>query len=93
MKRKPANRPGRARVVFLFDVDNTLLDNDRVKRAWGPRVTTVFVRQGHYARDPQMLASRPPADVSIRRIGELLGDSLADLLPPPVNTASGRATA
>src|SRR5258707_6492751 len=27
---KRRGRPGRARIVFLFDVDNTLLDNDRV---------------------------------------------------------------
>ena len=88
-----------ADVAIRYPADHYVMVDDKlrllaaVKRAWGPRVTTVFVRQGHYARDPQMLASRPPADVSIRRIGELLGDSLADLLPPPVNTASGRATA
>ena len=30
MKRKTPKGSGKARVVFLFDVDNTLLDNDRV---------------------------------------------------------------
>src|SRR5512136_420082 len=30
MKRKNSNKTGRAKIVFLFDVDNTLLDNDRV---------------------------------------------------------------
>ena len=30
MKRKTSKESGRAKVVFLFDVDNTLLDNDRV---------------------------------------------------------------
>jgi hypothetical protein len=43
-----------------------------VTRAWGPRVTTVFARQGHYAHDPELLAADPPADVSIERIGDLL---------------------
>jgi hypothetical protein len=52
-----------------------------VKKAWGMRVTTVFVRQGHYARDSEMLASQPPADVSIARIGDLLGYKLQELKP------------
>ena len=50
-----------------------------VKRVWGLRVTTVFPRQGHYARDPQTLASHPPADVSLDRIGELLNYDLPEL--------------
>jgi hypothetical protein len=51
-----------------------------VKKVWGPRVTTVFPRQGHYARDPQVVASYPPADVSIDRIGDLLNFDLERLL-------------
>jgi FMN phosphatase YigB (HAD superfamily) len=43
-----------------------------IKKIWGARVTTVFVRQGHYARDPKILSSCPPADLTIERIGELL---------------------
>jgi len=53
-----------------------------VKKIWGPRVTTVFVRQGSYAHDPGTLASSPPADRSFARIGELAGCALADLLLP-----------
>ena len=30
MKRKAPRTSGGTKVVFLFDVDNTLLDNDRV---------------------------------------------------------------
>ena len=30
MKRKAPKSSGKTKVVFLFDVDNTLLDNDRV---------------------------------------------------------------
>jgi len=52
-----------------------------IKKTWGQRVTTVFVRQGHYARDPKTLASHPPADVSIERIGDLLNCQLQDLTP------------
>jgi FMN phosphatase YigB (HAD superfamily) len=44
-----------------------------VKEAWGDRVTTVFVRQGHYARDPELVARHPPADVTVERIGDLRG--------------------
>jgi FMN phosphatase YigB (HAD superfamily) len=51
-----------------------------VKKFWGSRVTTVFVRQGHYAADPKILASYPPADISIGRIGELLRYHLPELL-------------
>ena len=43
-----------------------------IKKVWGSRVTTVFPRQGHYAHDPKILSSHPPADVSIERIGDLL---------------------
>lgn len=60
----------RAKLAFLFDVDNTLLDNDRV--------IIVFVRQGHNALDPEILAAQPPADISLERIGDLLQCDLAD---------------
>jgi len=32
----------------------------------------VFVRQGHYAHDPETFKKYPPADVSVDRIGDLL---------------------
>lgn len=35
-------------------------------------MTTVFPGQGYYVEDPRALASYPPADVSIERIGDLL---------------------
>ena len=47
-----------------------------VKQAWGPRVTTVFVRQGQYAQDPQVLAAYPPADLTVDRIADLLTHEL-----------------
>ncbi len=61
-----------ASVVFLLDVNNTLLDNDRV--------ATVFPRQGHYASDPKALVTYPPADMTIERIGNLLRYDLPALL-------------
>lgn len=45
-------------------------------KACCPRVTTVFVRQGSYARDAQILKRSPPADVAIERIGDILGYDL-----------------
>jgi hypothetical protein len=35
-------------------------------------VTTVFPKQGHYARDPQALAEYPAADVDVARIADLM---------------------
>ncbi len=54
-------------------VDDKLRILTAVKQAWGPRVTTIFPRQGHYALDPRIVASYPPADVSVERIGDLAG--------------------
>ena len=44
-----------------------------MKAIWGDRLTTVFVRQGHYAHDEELLASYPPADITVERIGDLIG--------------------
>lgn len=52
-------------------VDDKLRLLTAIKKYWGPKVTTVFPKQGHYARDPKQLAN-PSADVTIERIGELL---------------------
>lgn len=43
-----------------------------VKATWGPRVTTVFPRQGHYAFDANV-PSYPAPDITVERIGDLLG--------------------
>ena len=53
-------------------IDDKLRILSAVKKVWGAKVTTVFPRQGHYAKDPQALASYPPADFSVERIGDLL---------------------
>jgi len=61
-----------------FPADHYVLIDDKlriltaVKKIWGATVTTVFPKQGHYAHDPQILASLPPADLSVERIGDLL---------------------
>jgi hypothetical protein len=53
-------------------VDDKLRILAAVKQIWGPRVTTVFPRQGHYARDPAILSAYPPAEISVERIDNLL---------------------
>jgi hypothetical protein len=53
-------------------IDDKLRILDAIKRIWGERVTTMFVRQGHYASDPKVLAEYPPADVTLESIGDLL---------------------
>jgi FMN phosphatase YigB (HAD superfamily) len=75
-------------VELRFPADHYVLIDDKlrilnaVKKIWGSRVTTVFPKQGHYAHDPQALAGYPPADISVERIGDLLGLSRERFLPP-----------
>ena len=63
-------------------VDDKLRILAAVKKIWGSRVTTVFVRQGHYATDSKILAGYPPADISMSRIEDLLQYQLAELVNP-----------
>ena len=55
---------------FLFDDKIRILA--AIKDQWSERVTTVFVKQGHYALDTDEVAKYPPADVEVDRIGDLL---------------------
>ncbi|NDP59765.1 MAG: HAD family hydrolase [Oxalobacteraceae bacterium] len=57
-----------------------------MKAIWRERLTTIFVRQGHYALDPEVIAAQPAADFTIERIGEL-----ADLDLSPLITRSADA--
>jgi FMN phosphatase YigB (HAD superfamily) len=71
-------------------IDDKLRILTAVKKIWRTRVTTVFVRQGHYALDPQILAKYPPADVDIQRIGDIVDFELEELIcghaAPPKRT-------
>jgi FMN phosphatase YigB (HAD superfamily) len=53
-----------------------------MKCALGERLTTVFVRQGHYARDAQMDTIHPSPDLTIGAIGEVCELNLADFKIP-----------
>jgi len=64
--------------VFVDDKARLL---DAFKRVWGSRVTTVFVRQGHYALGPDVATHAAP-DLTIERIGDLLRFDLPALVEP-----------
>jgi FMN phosphatase YigB (HAD superfamily) len=70
-------------------VDDKLRILDAVKQVWGERVTTVLPRQGQYAHDAKVISALPPADVTIERIGDLLGYDLPRLrtAPTPLHPA------
>jgi FMN phosphatase YigB (HAD superfamily) len=57
-------------------VDDKLRILAAMKQQWRERLTTVFVRQGHYAHDARELAAWPAADVTLAHIGALPGEAL-----------------
>jgi FMN phosphatase YigB (HAD superfamily) len=57
-------------------VDDKVRILTAMKAIWGDRLTTVFVRQGHYALDTELVAAYPPADRTIERIGDLSSEDL-----------------
>ena len=67
-----------ADVMGRFPADHYVMVDDKlrilaeIKKFWGSQVTTIFVRQGHYALDSTILATYPAADRTIERIGDLL---------------------
>jgi hypothetical protein len=54
---------------------------DAVKKAWGYRVTTIFPRQGHYAKYTTTLTGLPPADIEVADIAELMEHDFSTLAP------------
>ena len=75
-----------ADVARLYPARHYVMVDDKVriltamKKIWRSHLTTVFVRQGHYAMDAKLTASYPGADVTIERIGDLLGHDLGGLM-------------
>ena len=80
-------------VAALYPARHYVMVDDKlrilavVKKVWDERVTTVFPRQGHYARDPSTLAAYPAADLTVERIGELMTRDLPSLLGTAAPTA------
>ena len=63
-------------------VDDKLRILAAMKKILRDRLTTVFPRQGHYALDPQNVATYPPADLAIERIGDLLNYNFSNSFRP-----------
>jgi FMN phosphatase YigB (HAD superfamily) len=61
-------------------VDDKLRILTAMKEIWHDQLTTVFPRQGHYAHDPKILATYPAADITVERIGALVGYNLPALI-------------
>ena len=65
-------------VQFRYPASHYVMIDDKIhilaamKAQWGDRLTTVFVRQGHYAHDAALVAANPPADITIERIADAL---------------------
>jgi FMN phosphatase YigB (HAD superfamily) len=53
-------------------VDDKLRILDAIKRDWQSRVTTVFLRQGHYATSLDAVEAYLPADLALDHIGDLV---------------------
>jgi FMN phosphatase YigB (HAD superfamily) len=69
-----------------YPADHYVMFDDKVRilaamqARWGLRLTTVFVRQGHYAEDAKLLAQYPEADISLASIGDILTQDLPEFL-------------
>jgi len=61
-------------------IDDKLRILAAMKRIWQARLTTCFVRQGHYALDLHNLAAYGPADRTVAAIGELAHCELGALV-------------
>jgi FMN phosphatase YigB (HAD superfamily) len=66
--------------VMVDDKANLLA---AMKLVLGARLTTVFVRQGHYALAAESKSAQPAPDLTIERIGDLLKHNLTDFKVRP----------
>jgi hypothetical protein len=65
---------------YFVVIDDKLCILTMMKKIWRDRMTTVFPRQRHYARDPRKLSAYPAADLTVERIGDLATCDLPNLL-------------
>jgi FMN phosphatase YigB (HAD superfamily) len=70
LRRYPASR-----YIMVDDKANLLA---AMKSVLGRRLTTVFVRQGHYANAPESKSATPAPDLTIQFIGDLINRPMAD---------------
>jgi len=69
-------------------VDDKLRILAAMKNVLRERLTTVFVRQGHYAFEAAHTAGYPAADMTVERIGDLADVDLQRWLRTPARTAN-----
>jgi len=60
-------------------IDDKIRLLSAIKAGWGDRVTTVFVKQGHYAQDAADVAKYPPADLTVAAIADVMTSTPAVL--------------
>jgi FMN phosphatase YigB (HAD superfamily) len=74
-----------ADIERLYPAEHYLLIDDKlpiltaIKEQWRERVTTIWVQQGHYAKDQQH-TTLPPADITLQQIGDLVSYDRSRLL-------------
>jgi FMN phosphatase YigB (HAD superfamily) len=56
--------------AHYFMIDDKLRILSAMKSTWGTRLTTVWVKQGHYAADARTWGQYPLPDVAVDRIGD-----------------------
>jgi FMN phosphatase YigB (HAD superfamily) len=66
--------------VMVDDKPNLLAAMKSVLKS---KLTTVFVRQGHYALDPAASSVAPAPDMTVEAIGDLIHHHLSDFQVPP----------
>jgi hypothetical protein len=69
-----------AHYVMIDDKSRLLAS---MKSTMGEKLTTIFVRQGHYALAAGSNSEHPPADRVIERIGDLTTFNLGDFKVQP----------
>jgi FMN phosphatase YigB (HAD superfamily) len=75
-----------ADVEQRFPADHYVMVDDKLrilaamKTIWRERLTTIFPRQGHYALDPKTIATYPPADITVERVGDLINYDLPSFI-------------
>lgn len=74
-------------------IEDKLRVLDGMKRRWRERLTTVFVRQGHYANDPVVRKEYPPAQIELGGIRELCNLDAGAIVFPSGHSSSKPATA
>jgi len=74
-----------------FMVDDKLRILSVMKKQWEDRLTTVFPRQGHYALDRKNIIAYPLADLTVKRIGDLVDCDLTALVDSPTSGVRDRS--